>query len=75
MALDLAPMRNAFERLFCFVRIDARQISERNQADQQAPQVSPWRKASLNLLPGMYCEDCIREGKIEVIEDDMDSES
>lgn len=33
---------------------------------------TPWRVVSLNLIPGMYCEDCIREAKFEPLEDDFD---
>lgn len=41
------------------------------QDGKQAPTVSSWRIANLNLAPGMYCEDCIREGKIVVLDDDI----
>lgn len=41
------------------------------QPTHQAVVVSPWRIATFNLMPGMYCEDCIREGTISVIDDDF----
>lgn len=42
------------------------------QNGTQAPTFSSWRVAALNLPPGMYCEDCIREATFEVLEDDFD---
>jgi DEAD/DEAH box helicase domain-containing protein len=42
------------------------------QSVQEQITVTSWRESSLNLSQGMYCEDCIREARFDVLEDNFE---